>query len=143
MADSFPQVTPYLLYEDVPAALDFLSKAFGFREQLRYTAEDGTVNHAEMRLDRGGVIFMGDPGPDFESPTRRGSPGAQVHVYLDDVDAHFQRAKAAGARIRQEPADQPYGDRRYDAWDPEGNLWSFAQHLRDVTAEEWGATASG
>jgi uncharacterized glyoxalase superfamily protein PhnB len=82
---------------------------------------------------------MGDPGPDFESPKRAGRLGAQVHVYVDDVDAHFQQAKAAGATILREPEDQEYGDRRYDAEDPEGNRWSFAQRIRELTPQEWGA----
>jgi len=65
-----------------------------------------------------------------------------VHVYVEDVDAHYTRAKKAGATIVSEPKDQEYGDRRYDAKDVEGHLWSFAQHVRDVPAEEWGATKS-
>jgi uncharacterized glyoxalase superfamily protein PhnB len=76
---------------------------------------------------------------DYRSPKSLGTRTAQVHVYVDDVDAHYERARAAGAEIRAEPADQPYGDRRYDAYDPEGQLWSFAQRIRDVPAAEWGA----
>ena len=67
----YPTVTPYLLYEDVPAALEWLSKAFGFRERLRFTAEDGTVNHAEMQL-ADGVIMLGDPGEEYRNPKRSG-----------------------------------------------------------------------
>jgi hypothetical protein len=69
---SFPRVTPYLLYEDVPAALAWLSEAFGFCERLRFTAEDGTVNHAEMEL-ADGVIMLGDPGGDYRNPRRAGA----------------------------------------------------------------------
>jgi uncharacterized glyoxalase superfamily protein PhnB len=65
-----------------------------------------------------------------------------VHVYVDDVDAHFERARAAGATILEEPADQPYGDRRYAAEDPEGHQWFFAQHVRDLAPEDWGAVAA-
>jgi PhnB protein len=132
-------VTPYLLYEDVAGALEWLSRAFGFQETLRFTADDGTVNHAEMKVGDG-AIMMGDPGPDYRNPRRSGALGAQVHVYVDDVDAHYERAKEAGADIRMEPTDEPYGDRRYDAYDVEGQLWSFATRLRDVPAEDWGAT---
>jgi uncharacterized glyoxalase superfamily protein PhnB len=60
-------------------------------------------------------------------------------VYVNDVDEHFERAKAAGAEIAEEPADQKYGDRRYTAKDPEGHHWFFATHVRDVAPEEWGA----
>jgi len=134
-----PRITPYLLYEDVAAALDWLAAAFGFEEALRYADEDGTVTHAEMRLDDG-VIFMGHPGPEFKNPRHLGQATVHVHVYVDDVNAHFERAKAAGATIVMEPVEEPYGDRRYDAEDPEGVRWSFAEHVRDVSPEEWGAT---
>jgi PhnB protein len=136
------RITPYVLYEDVPGALEFLSDAFGFRERLRYAAGDGTINHAEMELG-GESIMLGDPGPDYVSPRRGGHTDSQVHVYVDDVDAHFEPARAAGAEIVNEPSDQEYGDRRYDARDPEGHLWSFAQHVRDVAPQEWGAEVAG
>src|SRR5215217_4944797 len=109
-------VFPYLLYEDVGAMLDWLSSAFGFTEKLRFTGDDGTVNHAEMDVG-GASIMMGDPGDEYRSP------------------------KDGGAQIRQELADTPYGDRRYDAHDPEGHLWMFSTHVRDVSPEDWGATA--
>jgi uncharacterized glyoxalase superfamily protein PhnB len=63
-----------------------------------------------------------------------------VHVYVEDDDEHFEQVKAAGATIISEPRDEPYGDRRYDAEDLEGHRWSFAQHVRDVAARDWGAT---
>jgi len=139
--EGHPRISPYLLYEDVAGALDFLSRAFGFREILRYTDPQGNVTHAEMRL-ADGLVMMGDPGPDYESPKRAGRVGSQVHVYVDDVDAHFEHTKAAGATVVSEPHEPGYGDRRYDAEDPEGNRWSFAQHVQDVPPEEWGATTA-
>ncbi len=132
-------VFPYLLYEDCATMLDWLTRAFGFEEKLRYADEGGTVTHAEMDVG-GGSIMMGDPGDDYRSPKRSGGWPAQVQVYVDDVDAHYERAKAAGAEIRSELEDTPYGDRRYDAYDAEGQLWSFSTHVRDVPPEEWGAT---
>lgn len=130
---------PYLLYEDVGVALDWLAGAFGFEEVLRYTGEDGDVNHAEMRIG-GESIFLGDPGGDYRNPKRLGALTGQVHVYVDDLDTHYERAVAAGAEIRQEPEEMPYGDRRYDAYDLEGQLWSFATRMRAVAPEDWGAT---
>ena len=132
------KITPYLLYEDCAAALDWLETAFGFKERLRFVGQDGGVTHAEMEFD-GATIMMGDPGGDFQSPRHGGYTGAQVSVLVDDVEAHYARAEAAGAEIVNEPADQEYGDRRYDAKDLEGHLWSFGQHVRDVAPEEWGA----
>jgi uncharacterized glyoxalase superfamily protein PhnB len=135
-------ITPYLLYEDVDAALEFLGRAFGFREELRYTGEGGYVSHAEMRLGDG-TIYLGDPGDDYRSPRRLGAVTVHVDVHVDDVDAHCERARAAGAEIVDEPADQPYGERRYGAVDPEGHRWWFSTPTRAVAPEEWGATVSG
>src|SRR5436309_3028135 len=94
MAPRRTQVTPYLLYEDVAAALSWLAEAFGLEERLRFTDANGNVTHAEMEIGEG-LVMMGDPGPDYRSPKRLGARTAQVHVYVDDVDAHFERAKAA------------------------------------------------
>jgi uncharacterized protein YceH (UPF0502 family)/uncharacterized glyoxalase superfamily protein PhnB len=135
-------IAPYLLYEDVAGALRWLTDTFGFREVLRFTGPDGSITHAELSFG-GESVFLGDPGPEYRSPARLGARTAQVHVYVDDVEAHHARAVAAGAEIRQELADMPYGDRRYDAIDPEGQLWSFATRLREVAPREWGAVSAG
>jgi PhnB protein len=135
-------VTPYLLYEDVAAALDWLSKAFGFREILRFTGEAGYVNHAEMDVGDGSAIYLGDPGDDYRSPKGLGASTSMVYVYVGDVDAHHAQAREAGAAVFEEPADQDYGDRRYGAADLEGHKWFFAHRIRDVAPEEWGATVS-
>lgn len=133
-------ITPYLLYEDVDAALSFLSKAFGFKEVLRYTGEAGYVNHAEMRLGDG-KIYLGDPGDQYRNPKKVGSTFG-TYVLVDDVDKHFDRAKAAGAEVTEEPTDQEYGERRYIALDLEGHQWFFAQPTGEVAPEEWGATVA-
>ena len=126
-----PRISPYLLYEDVGAAVDFVVSAFGFSEHFRMAGEDGTVNHAEVRF-ADGEVMMGNPGPDYRGPKTTGHLASMVHVYVDDVDAHFAHAKAAGATILAEPEDQFYGDRRYSAADPEGHHWHFATHIEDV-----------
>jgi PhnB protein len=138
---AYPRITPYLLYEDVPAALEWLAQAFGFRERLRFAGKDGTVSHAEMQL-ADAVIMLGDPGGDYRNPKRLGGVTQYVHVYVDDVDAHYGRAKRAGATISSEPKDQEYGDRSYSVRDLEGHAWTFAQHTREVAPEEWGATVA-
>ena len=130
-----PRITPYLYYEDPATALAWLARAFGFRERLRMPGPDGSVMHAEMQL-ADGVVMMGRPGPDYRSPKRLGQVTQSLYVYVDDVNAHFRRAKDAGAKVIEEPADQFYGDRRYGAEDPEGHVWYFAQHVRDVSPEE-------
>jgi uncharacterized glyoxalase superfamily protein PhnB len=135
-------ITPYLLYEDAAAALEFLSRAFGFEETLRSTSSEGRVQHAEMRLDDG-AIFLGEPGGDYRNPKRLGASTFCLYVYVADADAHCAQARAAGAEIADEPADQEYGDRRYHALDPEGHEWYFAQRIRDVAPGEWGAETKG
>ncbi len=133
--ENMPRITAYLLYEDVDSALDWLAKTFGFRERMRLAGPDGKTNHAEMEL-ADGVIMMGCPGPEYQNPKRIGHVTQQLYVYVDDVDKHFEHAKEAGATIFEEPQDQFYGDRRYDAEDLEGHRWSFAQHVRDVAPED-------
>jgi PhnB protein len=133
-------VIPYLLYEDVAAALDFLARAFGFEETLRYTGAEGYVNHAEMRVGADGIVFLGDPGEHYRNPKKLGQETVGLYVYVDeDVDALSERARAAGAEILEEPADQEYGDRRFTARDIEGHHWFFARRTREVAPEEWGA----
>jgi uncharacterized glyoxalase superfamily protein PhnB len=118
-------ITPYLLYEDAAAAIDFLARAFGFEAIRRNETADGGVSHAELRF-RGGEIQLGQP-PAPRSPRALGGASVLLYVYVDDVDEHCSRARAAGAEIVDEPADQPYGERRYHCRDPEGHVWYFAQ----------------
>lgn len=132
-------VTPYLLYEDVAAALDWLSRAFGFRETVRLEPRAGYVNHAEMDVGDGSVVYLGNPaGETFRNPKRAGAT-VMLYVYVEDVEAHHERARAAGARIFEEPSDQDYGDRRYGVEDLEGHQWFFATRIKEVAPEEWGA----
>jgi PhnB protein len=131
----FPRVTPYLLYRDVDAALDVLVKAFGFEERVRMPGPDGKTLHAEAGIGDG-VVMMGCPGADYRNPSTLGGATQLVYVYVDDVDAHCETARRAGAKILREPEDQFYGDRTYGVEDPEGHHWSFAQHTRDVGPEE-------
>ncbi len=136
-------ITPYLLYADVDAALAFLGRAFGFEEVLRYTGADGRVSHAEARLGDDHV-YLGDPtsaGSEYRNPAALGAATVLISVDgVDDVDALCERARAAGAQISEEPADQAYGQRRFAATDPEGHKWFFAQTIADVAPQDWGAT---
>jgi uncharacterized glyoxalase superfamily protein PhnB len=127
-------ITPYLLYEDAGAALDFLSQAFGFREELRMISPAGHVNHAEMRLGDG-QIMLGQPGSDFRNPDHLGGATVGIYVRVDDVDGTYERAKAAGVAILEEPADQDYGERRFGATDPEGHQWWFAQPIPEQASD--------
>ena len=125
------RVTPYLLYADVDRALDWLAKAFGFRAIAgqRMAGADGKAVHAEMERD-GAMIMMGCPGKGYKNPKRLGAVTQSLYIRVDDMDKHFARAKKAGAKILEKPADQVYGDRRYGAVDPEGHQWYFAQRIQ-------------
>lgn len=124
-----PQVvTPYLLYEDTNAAIEWLAAAFGFREVARID-DNGVATHAELELE-GGTIYLGYPGPDYRRPAEVGVT-VGVYVYVVDVDAHYERAKAAGAKVLKEPHEPGYGDRRYDVEDLEGHSWFFATQLEE------------
>ena len=133
--EGMPRITPYLLYEDVDGALDWLTRAFGFRERMRIPGTDGKSSHAEMEYEDG-IVMMGCPGPQYQNPKRVGQVTQNLYVYVNDVDKHFEKAKKEGATILEEPKDQFYGDRRYGAVDPEGHHWYFAQHVRDVALED-------
>jgi PhnB protein len=118
-------ITPYLLYEDAAAALEFLSRAFGFEETVRMPMPDGRIGHAEMKLGDA-EIMLGQPDPP-KSPRTLGGTPVLMYTYIDRLDAHCERARAAGAEIVDEPEDQEYGDRRYHALDLEGHSWYFAE----------------
>jgi uncharacterized glyoxalase superfamily protein PhnB len=133
--ENTPRITPYLYYEDVASAMDWLAGAFGMAERLRMPGPGGDIMHAEMEL-ADGLIMLGCPAQDYKNPKHLGHLTQSLYVYVDDVDKHFEQAKRAGAVILAEPEDQFYGDRRYGAEDLEGHHWYFAQHVRDVAPED-------
>jgi uncharacterized glyoxalase superfamily protein PhnB len=128
-----------LSYEDVGRAADWITKAFGFEELERFDFED-RIAHVTLALD-GAIVFLGSPGTNYKSPkTLAGEcePVRQmletpyvvdgVMVYVDDVDAHFERARGAGATMLSELENNPaVGQRQYRAEDVEGHRWMFAQ----------------
>lgn len=132
MPDVIVTVNPVLRYTDCSAGIAWLKEAFGFEEHAVHRDGDGAVQHAELRAGAG-LIMLGPYREGWmgtSAPEPLGSP-VSVYVALADaeaLDAHYARAKAAGARIVMEPADQDYGSRDYSARDPEGNLWSFGTY---------------
>ena len=131
------RVIPYLRYRDAPAAIDFLTRAFGFVERMRMPAPDGDLMHAEVALGDN-VLMLASACDQMNTKAPMELPAAAhlVMCYVDDVDAHCARARAEGATITAEPTDKFYGDRTYGATDPEGHRWYFATHVRDVSREE-------
>lgn len=145
MTSSSP-FTPMLAYDDAPAALEFLCRAFGFEERFRLAMPDGSIGHAELILEGSQACVplattWKDAG--MASPKDLAGVHSQVSCEVTDVEAHFERARSAGATVVAPPEDQPYGARIYRAVDPEGHRWIFSQTLRELSAEELQALAGG
>lgn len=140
MSDAFrrPAIVSAAFYKNVAAALDWLEKAFGFERVMVITDRDGVIVHSEMRYGEG-LIYVGGEWADYtaspQSVAGRNTQTISVHLN-ESVDAHCDRARAAGAVIVREPEDQFYGDRVYAAKDPEGHVWTFSENLRYVSREE-------
>jgi uncharacterized glyoxalase superfamily protein PhnB len=133
-----PTLGSAVIYRDPRMALDWLENAFGFERIMVISDKDGRLSHAEMRFG-GGYVMLGTEWTDFvASPASVGGKNTQaIHVRLEDgIDAHCERARAAGAVILKEPSDEFYGDRTYRARDPEGHVWTFGQTVRHVSREE-------
>jgi uncharacterized glyoxalase superfamily protein PhnB len=132
-----------LAYKDPRAALEWLEKAFGFQTTLLITDESGTPVHSEMSYGNGYIMVGGEWAENIKAPGSVGGANTQtIHVQLtDDINAHCERVRAAGARIAAEPEDQFYGDRTYRAFDPEGHMWTFAQTVQMMSQEEWAASS--
>ena len=117
-------VIPELPYPDVREAVDWLTRAFGFKERLQIGD-----HRAQLVFENGAVIaIQGD------------APGSTLLVRVPDADAHRALAEAAGARILSEPTDWPYGERQYSAEDLGGHRWTFSESISDVDPAEWGGT---
>ena len=129
-------VLPHLVYEDVEAAIDYLTRTFGFAEHYRYGEP---AQGAQLRLGRACIMIRTARG-DSASPRELGKWTQSLTVFVDDVDPYFARARAAGASFTEEVHVTEYGERQFGLVDPWGHHWLFAQHARDVAPEEWGAT---
>jgi len=126
--DGYHSVTPYLIVNGASALIDFARQAFGAEELFRMPQPDGTIGHAEMRIGDS-VVMLADASP--ENPPRP----ANLLLYVDDCDASYRKALAAGGSPEREPADQFYGDRTAGV-DACGILWWLHTHVEDVPPEE-------
>ncbi|AZO16879.1 MULTISPECIES: VOC family protein [unclassified Mesorhizobium] len=127
-----------VFYRDPRAALSFLQAAFGFEPSMLVSDPDGRLVHAEMRFGDGYIIVDSEWDERIASPVSVGGKNTQaVYVRLQqDIDAHCEKARAAGAEIVEEPADHFYGERQYRARDPEGHIWTFTRTVRVVSKDE-------
>lgn len=127
--DKLPNIFPEIIYDDARAALTWLARAFGFVPGEVIDGPDGTVAHAEMHYGSGTIMAKSAGDEMFgRSPRSLGGISQAVFVAVQDPDAHFARAKAAGAEIVMEPTDTEFGARNYAARDPEGHLWGFGTY---------------
>jgi uncharacterized glyoxalase superfamily protein PhnB len=147
MANAVPEghhtVTPHLIVKGGAKAMDFYAKAFGAQEVARMAGPDGRLMHAEMRIGNS-LVYLADEYPEYggyHAPGAKGSP-VTIHLYLEDVDAAWARALAAGAKVRQPLMDMFWGDRYGQVVDPFGHVWSMATHKEDLTPDEMMKRAS-
>ncbi len=133
----FPRVTPYLSVDGAAAAIDLYCAVLGATERFRMPMPDGRIAHAEVGIGDS-VIMLADefPGQSPPPPTKLGGTAVTIMVYVDDVDAVFARALAAGAKELRAVEDQFYGDRSGHFEDPWGHHWNVATHVEDVSPEE-------
>lgn len=135
--DGYPQVIPSLAVDGAAAAIDFYCEVFGATVRMRMDGPDGRVGHAELQLGDS-VVMVADEFPemDHRGPRAVGGTPVTLSVYVEDVDATFAAAVAAGARELRPVEDQFYGDRVGQFEDPFGHRWSVGTHVEDVSEEE-------
>lgn len=127
-------VVPHVVYQDVEAAIAWLTRVFGFREHFRYGEP---VSGAQMFASRACLMVRQTRGE--ASPKDLGYGTQSLTIFVDDVDAHYAHTKAAGATIVEELHETEYGERQYGVVDLDGHHWLFSRHARDVSPADWGA----
>ena len=134
---NYPRVSPYLSVDGAARAIDFYCQVFGATERGRMAGPDGSIGHAELEIGDS-LIMLSDPFPEMGAPTPKalGGSAVTVMVYVEDVDAVFNRAIEAGAKEISPVQDQFYGDRSGQFEDPFGHRWNVASHIEDVSPEE-------
>jgi uncharacterized glyoxalase superfamily protein PhnB len=127
----------HVVYQNLPEAISWLTRVFGFTEHFRY----GELSGAQMFLGPAFIMVRQARGNE-KSPSQLGYATQSLTVFVEDVDGHYRRTKAAGAKIVEELHETEYGERQYGVEDIEGHHWLFSRHVRDVSPDEWGAKIS-
>jgi uncharacterized glyoxalase superfamily protein PhnB len=135
--DGYHSITPFLTVRDAARAIEFYKQAFGAEERGVMKGPDGKVMHAELKIGDS-IIMLSDEFPEFGalSPQSIGGTGMGLHIYVDGVDAAFDRAVKAGAKVEMPVADQFWGDRYGKLQDPFGHRWSIGTHIKDLSMDE-------
>ncbi|HMH48882.1 MAG TPA: VOC family protein [Candidatus Acidoferrum sp.] len=132
-----PTVSPYLIVDDAPRALEFYKKAFSAKELMRHAGPDGRIGHAEIRIGDS-IVMLADEHLEINarSPKTIGGTPVSLHVYVKDVDAVARQAAGAGAKTVRPVQTQFYGDRSGTFEDPFGHQWHLSTHVEDVSPAE-------
>jgi uncharacterized glyoxalase superfamily protein PhnB len=135
--EGYHTITPFLTVRDAARAIDFYKQAFGAVEKGVTKGPDGKVMHAELRFGDS-IIMLSDEFPEYGalSPQSTGGVGMGLHIYVEGVDAAFDRAVKAGAKVEMPVADMFWGDRYGKLADPFGHKWSIGTHIRDMSAKD-------
>jgi PhnB protein len=135
--EGYPRVSPYLVVDGAQKAIEFYTTVLGFTERMRMPGPDGRIGHAELQLD-GSVVMLADEFPDVgaKAPSAYGGSPVSLSVYVEDVDATFEKATEAGATVVRPLENQFYGDRSATIDDPFGHRWTIHTHIEDVSADE-------
>jgi PhnB protein len=141
--DGYPRLSPYLVVDGAARAIDFYHEVLGATERMRMPGPDGRIGHAELQLGDS-VIMLADEYPemDIRGPKAIGGTPVTLGVYVEDVDATFEAAIAAGAEALRPVEDQFYGDRSGQFVDPFGHRWSVSSHVEDVPPDEMAKRAA-
>jgi uncharacterized glyoxalase superfamily protein PhnB len=135
--EGYHTLTPFLIVRNAARAIEFYKQAFGAQERGVAKGPDGKVMHAELKIGDS-VIMLSDEYPEFGSlsPQSVGGSPMGLHIYIENVDAAFDRAVKAGAQVEMPVMDQFWGDRYGKLKDPFGHKWSIATHVKDMSADE-------
>jgi PhnB protein len=141
--EGYPRVSPYLVVDGAQKAIEFYTTVLGFTERMRMPGPDGRIGHAEMQLGDS-VVMLADEFPDVgaKAPSAYGGSPVSLSVYVEDVDATFERAAEAGGTVVRPLENQFYGDRSATFDDPFGHRWTIQTHIEDVSPEEMGRRAA-
>lgn len=127
-------ILPHIVYQDITAALAWLTRVFGFTEHYRY----GEPSGAQMHLGNAYIMIEGPRGR--SSPTQLGYGTQSLTVFIEDIEAHYTRTKTEGAKIIEDLHETVYGELQYAAEDLDGHHWLFSRHAKDLSPTDWGAT---
>lgn len=135
--DGYHSITPALTVRDAERAIEFYKQAFGATQRGVMKGPDGKVMHAELQIGDS-ILMLSDEFPEFGalSPQSAGGSSTLLHIYVDGVDAAFDRAVKAGAEVEMPVMDQFWGDRYGKLKDPFGHKWSIATHMKDLSMDE-------